>query len=134
MARADKDKTSTVERDRKIKKLTKMIKSKEKELDVIEAKAERAKAQVAKGDMSKGDYQRLNIELARDRKAVRGAITRLEKSRLNRERKIRENALKKEEKAKEREERKEQRALEREQRKEERASKSKGAPEDEDSD
>ena len=130
MARSDKDKVSVIERDRKIKKLTKMIKSKEKELDVIEAKAERGKAQVAKGDMSKGDYQRHNIELARDRKAVRGAITRLEKSRLNRERKLKENQTAKEEKDREREDRREQRALEKERRKEEKMGKKKGADKD----
>ncbi len=95
MGKSTNHKGSGIERDRKIKKLTKMIKAKEKELDVIEAKSERAKAQVAHGDMSKGDYQRHNIDLSRDRKAVRGAITRLEKSRLNRERKLKENLLKK---------------------------------------
>ena len=41
MARADKSKTSIVERDSKFKKLSKMIKSKEKELAIIEAKEER---------------------------------------------------------------------------------------------
>ncbi|UCC94060.1 MAG: hypothetical protein JSW25_05210 [Thermoplasmata archaeon] len=132
MAKPDKDKGYAVERDRKIKKLTKMIKGKERELDVIEAKSDKAKAQVARGDMSKGDYQRLNIELARDRKAVRGAITRLEKSRLNRERKIKENQLKKEEKAKEREERREKRAEEKARKAEERAAKKAGSDGDED--
>jgi hypothetical protein len=121
MARSDKDKTVSVERDRKFKKLTKMIKAKEREMSIIEAKEERAKAQVAKGEMSKGDYRRLHVDLARDRKAVRGAITRLEKSRLNRERKLRENLVKKEEKAKEREERRMKRAAEKERRKEERS-------------
>lgn len=127
MGKSDKDKGSGIERDRKIKKLTKMIKVKEKELDVIEAKAERAKAQVSKGDMSKGDYQRRNIELSRDRKAVRGAITRLEKGRLNRERKLKENLLKKEDKEQDRAERKEKRALEREQKKEDKAAKKEGS-------
>jgi hypothetical protein len=121
MARSDKEKTVSVERDRKFKKLTKMIKAKEREMGIIEAKDEKAKAQVAKGDMSKGDYRRLHVELARNRKAVRGAITRLEKSRLNRERKLREALVKKEEKAKEREERREKRAVEKERKKEEKA-------------
>ena len=131
MAQPHKEGSPVVERDRKIKKLTKMIRSKEREMDLIEARAERAKAQVSRGDMSKGDFQRLNIELARDRKAVRGAITRLERSRLNRERKLKENALKKEEKAKEREERRRERALERESRREERKAKREGSPDDE---
>ena len=130
MARSDKDKVYVIERDRKIKKLTKMIKSKEKDLDVIEAKAERGKAQVAKGDISKGDYQRHNIELARDRKAVRGAITRLEKSRLNRDRKLKEIQTTKEEKDRDREDRREHRALEKERRKEEKTGKNKGADKD----
>lgn len=123
MAKSDKDKHPHIERDRKIKKLTKMIKAKEREIELIEVKAERAKAQVAKGEISKGDYQRNNIDLARDRKAVRGAITRLEKSRLNRERKLKEEFLKKEEKAQEKAERQEKRALEKERRKEEKAGK-----------
>lgn len=131
MAQQHKEKASVVERDRKIKKLTKMIRSKEREMELIETRTERAKAQVARGDMSKGDYQRLNIELARDRKAVRGAITRLEKSRLNRERKLKETALRKEERAKEREERKRERALERERRREERKAKRGASPDDE---
>jgi hypothetical protein len=131
MAHSDKEKPASMDRDRKIKKLTKMIKAKEKEMDIIDTKDERAKAQVARGDMSKGDYRRLHVELARDRKAVRGAITRLEKSRLNRERKIREDALKKEEKAKEREERRAKRAAEKERRKEEKAAGKKGDSEDE---
>ncbi len=117
MAQSDKDKGQGIDRDRKIKKLTKMIKTKEKELSIIEAKAERAKSQVASGSMSKGDYQRLNITLTRDRKAVRGAITRLEKGRLNRERKLKEKQLDKEERDRKREERRQQRALEKEQRK-----------------
>jgi SMC interacting uncharacterized protein involved in chromosome segregation len=122
-----------MERDGKIKKLTKMIKAKERELDLIEGKADRAKIQVAKSDMSKGDYQRLNIELARDRKAVRGAITRLEKSRLNRERKLKENQLKLEEKVRQRKERREQRVAEKERRKEEKAaSKGEGSSKDKD--
>jgi len=124
MAQSDKDKVH-VDRDRKIKKLTKMIKAKEKELSIIEAKAEKAKTQVAAGSMSKGDYQRLNITLTRDRKAVRGAITRMEKGRLNRERKLKEKQLEKEERDRKREERRQQRALEKEQKKEE-----KGASDD----
>jgi hypothetical protein len=123
MAKSHKDKGFHVERDRKIKKLTKMIKAKDRELDLLEVKADRAKIQVSRGDMSKGDYQRLNIELARDRKAIRGAITRLEKSRLNRERKVKELLLKKEEKAQERIDRREKRALDKERRMEEKASK-----------
>lgn len=127
MVKSDKDRSAHIERDRKIKKLTKMIKAKEREMDLIEAKADKAKAQVAGGGMSKGDYQRLNIELARDRKAVRGAITRLEKSRLNRERKLKEDHLKKEEKAQSRAERQEKRAMERQRRKEEKAAKVTGS-------
>ena len=130
MAQSDKDKHPHIERDRKIKKLTKMIKAKEREIDLIETKADRAKAQVAKGDLSKGDYQRHNIELARDRKAVRGAITRLEKSRLNRERKLKEDIISKEEKAKEKAERQEKRVLDKERRKEEKAAKKGGSDKD----
>jgi len=130
MARSDKDKGSVMGRDRKIKKLTKMIKSKERELDVIEAKSERAKAHVSMGELSKGDYQRRNIELARDRKAVRGAITRLEKSRLNRERKLKEIQTSKEEKDQQREDRREHRALEKERRNQEKMGKKKGADKD----
>ena len=114
---------SDIERDRKIRKLTKMIKAKEKEMEVIELKQERAKTQVSKGDISKGDYQRLSIELSRERKALRGAITRLERGRLNRERKIKERALDREQKERERQQRREQRALERERRKEEKEAK-----------
>jgi len=126
MAQTDK---GHVDRDRKIKKLTKMIRAKEKELSVIETRAEKAKAQVAGGSMSKGDYQRLNITLTRDRKAVRGAITRLEKSRLNRERKLKEKQLEKEERDKKREERRQQRALDKEQRKEAKGSAEDAEPE-----
>jgi len=132
MAQSDKDKSHHIERDRKIKKLTKMIKAKEREIDLIEAKADRAKAQVAKGEMSKGDYQRHNIDLARDRKAVRGAITRLEKSRLNRERKMKEDHVKKEEKAQDKADRLEKRALEKERRKEEKVANKDGSDKDED--
>jgi uncharacterized Zn finger protein len=134
MARHSKDKVSIIERDRKIKKLTKMIKAKEKEMDVIEAKSDKAKAQVAASVMSKGDYQRLNINLSRDRKAVRGAITRLEKSRLNRERKLKQAAADKEEKEQKRLERRKERAREKELKKEERSSKKKGSADDSDDD
>lgn len=112
MARQSMKKVSVIERDRKIKKLTKMIKAKERELDIIEAKAERAKAQVASGDISKGDYQRLNITMSRNRKAVRGAITRIEGTRLNRERKLKQVAIDKKEKEDIRKERQEERARE----------------------
>jgi hypothetical protein len=118
MARSDKVKGPKLDRDRKIKKLTKMIKSKERELELVEVKGERARLQVSKGDMSKGDYRRLNIALTRDRKAVRGAITRLEKVRLNRERKLKEKALELEEKLKDRTERRKKRAEERERKRE----------------
>jgi hypothetical protein len=131
MTKSDKDRSAHIDRDRKIKKLTKMIKAKEREMDLIEAKADKAKAQVARGDMSKGDYQRLNIELARERKAVRGAITRYERGRLNRERKLKDDQLKKEEKAKERAERQEKRALEKQRRKDEKASKGTGSDDEE---
>jgi hypothetical protein len=114
MAPPGKDKTRFIEKDRKIQKLTKMIGAKERELDIVEMKADRAKGQVAAGDLSKGDYQRLNIELSRDRKAIRGAITRLERSRLKRERMLKEKEAAREEKAREREERRAERARERE--------------------
>jgi hypothetical protein len=119
-------------RDRKIQKLTRMIKAKERELDLVERKMERAKSQVSDGDMSKGDYRRLHIQLSRDRKAVRGAITRLERSRLNRERRLKDKASEKEEKTRERQERREARAMERELRREERATKKGKKGDDED--
>ena len=119
-------------RDRKIQKLTRMIKAKERELDLVERKMERAKKQVSDGDMSKGDYRRHHIQLSRDRKAVRGAITRLERSRLNRERKLKDRALEKQDKARERQDRREARAKERELRREERASRKGKGSEDED--
>lgn len=124
---AKKEKGAGIERDRKVQKLTRMIKSKERELATIERKDDAAKEKVARTEMSKGDYQRLKTDLTRQKKAVRGAITRLERSRLNRERRLKERASEKEQRDKEREERRRERALERERRKEERTARSKGA-------
>jgi hypothetical protein len=130
MSPAGKGKAPSVVRDRKIHKLTKMIKSKERELDLVLMKMERAKHQVSDGDISKGDYRRVHIQLSRDRKAIRGAITRLERSRLNRERRLKEKVLEMEDKAKERQERREARQRDRELRREERASKKESKGED----
>jgi hypothetical protein len=107
-----------------------MIHSKERELELLERKVEHAKSQVSSGEMSKGDYRRLHIDLTRDRKAVRGAITRLERSRLNRERRIRDKAALKEERERERQERREKRAREREAKRAAKAGK--GSVEDQD--
>ncbi len=112
------DKAKIVEKDKKIKKLNRMILAKERELDKVELKSDIAKAQVAKGAMSKGEYQRLKTGLSRDRKAIRGAITRIERTRLNRERSLKEKAREKEEKAQERQERREEKAREKALRKE----------------
>ena len=107
---AQKEKAARTDRDRKVQKLTKMIKAKERELDAVELKLERAKDQIARGELSKGEYQRLHIEFGRDRKAIRSAMTKIERVRLNRERRLKEKVLEKEEKEKERIERREERA------------------------
>ncbi len=124
MPPSGKDKSRIIEKDRKIHKITKMIKAKERELDIVEMKAEKARGQVAAGDLSKGDYQRMKVELGRDRKSIRGTITRLERSRLKRERLLKEKETAKEEKAREREERRAEKAREKELKKEAKASKS----------
>jgi hypothetical protein len=107
---AQKEKAARTDKDRKVQKLTKMIKSKERELELVELKLERAKEQVAKGEVSKGDFQRLHIEIGRDRKAIRSAMTKMERIRLNRERHLKEKLIEKEEKDKERVEHREERA------------------------
>ncbi len=112
MSISEKDKTKFIEKDKKIKKLNRMILAKERELDKVELKLEKAKQQVARGDISKGDYQRLKTEFSRDRRTIRGAITRTERTRLNRERSLKEKAIEKEEKAQERQERREEKARE----------------------
>jgi hypothetical protein len=126
MARSDKEKGSSIYRDRKIQKLGKMIKAKERELELVEIKIERAKGQVSKGDMSKGDYQRLHIQLSRNRKAVNAAITKLRRTRVNREHRLKEKAAQMEEREKERRERREDRALKRQLKREEKAGKDAG--------
>ncbi len=115
------DKTKIIEKDKKIKKMNRMILAKERELDKVELKSDIAKAQVAKGEMSKGEYQRMKTGLSRDRKAIRGAITRIERTRLSRERQLKEKAAEKEEKARERHERREEKAREKALRKEARS-------------
>lgn len=120
MARKKNVKGPKLERDRKIQKLTRMIESKERELTLVERRLEHAKDRVSKGELSKGDFQRLNIEIGRERKAVRGAITKLERSRLNRERALKERHLAKEERERKREDRRQERTEERERRREER--------------
>ncbi len=112
MPLSEKDKAKIIEKDKKIKRLNRMILAKERELDKVELKNEHAKAQVAKGEMSKGEYQRFKTGLSRDRKSIRGAITKYERTRLNRERSLKEKALEKEEKARERQERREEKARE----------------------
>ena len=131
MARTGKEKGPSIDRDRKIVKLSKMIKAKERELAFVERKLDDAKTKVSVGTLSKGDYRRIHIDLVRERKAVRGAITRLERSRLNRERRLKDRSAEKEAKEQERQERREQRAKEREMRREERARGKSGAEEGE---
>lgn len=121
MSLSEKDKTKIIEKDKKIKRLNRMILAKERELDKVELKNEHAKAQVARGDMSKGEYQRFKTGLSRDRKSIRGAITKYERTRLNRERRLKEKAVEKEEKALERKERREEKAREKALKKEEKA-------------
>lgn len=110
MARAAKDMGALVERDKKFQKLTKMIKAREKDVEMLDRRMAAAKDKAARGDISKGEFQRQNIELMRRRKGLRGTITRLERSRLNRERMLKEKQREREEKEQE----KEQRRLERE--------------------
>jgi len=114
---AQKEKAARTDKDRKVQKVTKMIRAKERELETVELKLERAKDQVARGELSKGDYRRIHIELGRDRKAIRSAITKFERIRLNRERRLKEKLVENEEKAKERMERREERARLREEKK-----------------
>ena len=53
MSLSDVDKAKIIEKDKKIKKLNRMILAKERELDKVELKSDFAKAQVAKGEISK---------------------------------------------------------------------------------
>lgn len=130
MAKVEKGKEAYVliERDRKIAKLTRMIKGKERDVELLDRRLAVAKGRVASGDMSKGEFQRLNIEITRRRKGVRSTVTKLERQRLNRERALKEKA---EERAQKQEER-EQRRKEREQRRQARLQEKQGAKEGED--
>ncbi len=118
MAKVEKGKEAyaLIERDRKIAKLTRMIKGKERDAELLDRRLAVARGRVAGGEMSKGEFQRLNIEITRRRKGVRSTVTKLERQRLNRERALKEKA---EERA-EKEEERERRRKEREERRQER--------------
>ena len=111
MAKVEKSKEAyaLIERDRKIAKLTRMIKGKERNVELLNRRLEVARGRVAGGEMSKGEFQRLNIEITRRRKGVRSTVTKLERQRLNRERAIKEKAEENAEKDEEREQRRKER-------------------------
>ena len=98
-----------IERDRKIAKLTRMIKGKERDVELLDRRLAVARGRVAGGEMSKGEFQRLNIEITRRRKGVRSTVTKLERGRLNRERALKEKAEQRAEKQEEREQRRKDR-------------------------
>jgi hypothetical protein len=111
MAKSERSKIagSLIERDRKVQKLTRMIKGKERDVELLDRRLAVAKARVANGETNKGEFQRLNIDIMRRRKGVRSTITKLERQRLNRERALKEKAEEKEEKLEEKEERRKER-------------------------
>ena len=111
MAKVEKGKEAyaLIERDRKIAKLTRMIKGKERDVELLERRLAVARGRVASGDMSKGEFQRLNIDITRRRKGVRSTVTKLERGRLNRERALKEKAEQRAEKQEEREQRRKDR-------------------------
>ena len=94
MAKVEKGKEAyaLIERDRKIAKLTRMIKGKERDVELLDRRLAVAKGRVASGDISKGEFQRFNIDITRRRKGVRSTVTKLERQRLNRERALKEKA------------------------------------------
>jgi len=111
MAKVEKGKEAyaLIERDRKIAKLTRMIKGKERDVELLDRRLAVARGRVAGGEMSKGEFQRLNIEITRRRKGVRSTVTKLERGRLNRERALKEKAEQRAEKQEEREQRRKDR-------------------------
>jgi hypothetical protein len=118
MAKVEKGKEAyaLIERDRKIAKLTRMIKGKERDVELLDRRLAVAKGRVASGDISKGEFQRFNIDITRRRKGVRSTVTKLERQRLNRERALKEKAEERAEKEEEREERRKERAEKKESR------------------
>ncbi len=131
MARAERDVGALTERDKKFQKLTKMIKAREKDVEMLDRRMAAAREKAGRGDISKGEFQRQNIELMRRRKGLRGTITRLERSRLNRERMLKDKQREREEKESEKEQRRIEREERRKERREERG-KQKGKGKDED--
>ena len=111
MAKVEKGKEAyaLIEHDRKIAKLTRMIKGKERDVELLDRRLAVARGRVASGDMNKGEFQRLNIDITRRRKGVRSTVTKLERQRLNRERALKEKAEQRAEKQEEREQRRKDR-------------------------
>ncbi|MEM2976681.1 MAG: hypothetical protein QXW06_03385, partial [Thermoplasmata archaeon] len=100
--------------ERKIRKLTEMIEEAKKEVLELEGRLERAKKRCDEGEITKADFSKARMELSNRIRGQRSRIVRLEKARLNLERKMREEAEEKEAEARKREELRAERRRERE--------------------
>ncbi len=101
----------------KIKKTNKMIDKCHRELKLIEDKIEVNRQKCEAGEITKGDFKNRKTKFLTDARLIRGKIRRLEKIRLNQERKVKELATRKEEKKKEKAKKKEEKKLRKEEKK-----------------
>lgn len=101
----------------KIKKTNRMINKCHRELKLIEEKIEVNRQKCEAGEITKGDLKNRKTKFLTDSRLIRGKIRRLEKIRLNEERRVKELATRKKEKKKEKAKKKEEKKLKKEEKK-----------------
>lgn len=91
--------------ERKIKKLTKMIMQTEKEIEKLDKKINILRTYEEEGKITKAEFKKRRSLYQEQIRGLRGKIVRLEKARLNIERKMKEKKKEKEEEERKKRER-----------------------------